>query len=145
MNCIIVTPSSSRTSRKVLPQAHQKALTADGSTILEHAVIEHNLLAASKLYNNITFEGLGPVPAYSPTPPLTPSSPPPPPGLLLEIPQNKAERIASRMITEGRMNGHIDQVSRSPPGISCHLLPSPATYCHSRPPPASSAISCHLL
>ena len=40
-------------------QAHQKAITADGSTILEHAVIEHNLLAASKLYNNITFEGLG--------------------------------------------------------------------------------------
>ena len=31
-------------------------------------------------------------------------------GLLLEIPQNKAERIASRMITEGRMQGHIDQV-----------------------------------
>jgi len=46
-------------------------------------------LAASKLYNNITFEGLG---------------------LLLEIPQNKAERIASRMITEGRMQGHIDQI-----------------------------------
>jgi COP9 signalosome complex subunit 4 len=62
---------------------------ADGSTILEHAVIEHNLLAASKLYNNITFQGLG---------------------LLLEIPQNKAERIASRMITEGRMSGHIDQI-----------------------------------
>ena len=38
---------------------HQKALTSDGSTILDHAVIEHNLLAASKLYNNITFEGLG--------------------------------------------------------------------------------------
>ena len=29
------------------------------SIILDHAVIEHNLLAASKLYNNITFEGLG--------------------------------------------------------------------------------------
>ena len=42
-----------------LLQPHQKALTADGSTILDHAVIEHNLLAASKLYNNITFEGLG--------------------------------------------------------------------------------------
>ena len=28
-------------------------------TILEHAVIEHNLLAASRLYNNITFSGLG--------------------------------------------------------------------------------------
>ena len=31
----------------------------DGSPILDHAVIEHNLLAASKLYNNITFTGLG--------------------------------------------------------------------------------------
>jgi COP9 signalosome complex subunit 4 len=38
---------------------HQKAMHNDGSTILDHAVIEHNLLAASKLYNNITFEGLG--------------------------------------------------------------------------------------
>lgn len=42
-----------------LLQPHQKAVTSDGSTILDHAVIEHNLLAASKLYNNITFEGLG--------------------------------------------------------------------------------------
>ena len=40
-------------------QTHQKATMSDGSTILEHAVIEHNLLAASKLYNNITFSGLG--------------------------------------------------------------------------------------
>jgi COP9 signalosome complex subunit 4 len=77
------------TEFETLLQAHQKALTADGSTILEHAVIEHNLLAASKLYNNITFEGLG---------------------ALLEIAPNKAERIASRMITEERMNGHIDQI-----------------------------------
>lgn len=30
-----------------------------GSTILDRAVIEHNLLSASKLYNNITFEELG--------------------------------------------------------------------------------------
>eukprot|EP00092_Neocalanus_flemingeri_P024797 GFUD01026887.1.p1 GENE.GFUD01026887.1~~GFUD01026887.1.p1 ORF type:complete len:429 (+),score=158.24 GFUD01026887.1:70-1287(+) len=77
------------TEFETLLQAHQKALTADGSTILEHAVIEHNLLAASKLYNNITFEGLG---------------------ALLEIAPNKAERIASRMITEERMHGHIDQI-----------------------------------
>ena len=62
---------------------------SDGMSILEHAVIEHNLLAASKLYNNITLSGLG---------------------LLLEIPPEKAERIASRMITEERMVGHIDQI-----------------------------------
>lgn len=40
-------------------QPHQRAIMPDGSPILDHAVIEHNLLAASKLYNNITFTGLG--------------------------------------------------------------------------------------
>ncbi|XP_019876196.1 COP9 signalosome complex subunit 4 [Aethina tumida] len=68
---------------------HQKASTIDGSTILDRAVIEHNLLSASKLYNNISFEELG---------------------ALLEIHPSKAEKIASQMITEGRMNGYIDQI-----------------------------------
>ena len=72
-----------------LLQPHQKALTADGSSILDHSVVQHNLLAASKLYNNITLEGLG---------------------ALLEIPPEKAERTASKMISEGRMQGHIDQI-----------------------------------
>ncbi|KAJ8022362.1 COP9 signalosome complex subunit 4 [Holothuria leucospilota] len=44
---------------------------------------------ASKLYNNIKFEELG---------------------ALLEIPPSKAEKIASQMISEGRMNGYIDQI-----------------------------------
>lgn len=56
---------------------------------MDRAVIEHNLLSASKLYNNITFEELG---------------------ALLEIPPSKAEKIASQMVTEGRMNGFIDQI-----------------------------------
>lgn len=56
---------------------------------MDRAVIEHNLLSASKLYNNITFEELG---------------------ALLEIPAAKAEKIASQMITEARMNGYIDQI-----------------------------------
>lgn len=38
---------------------HQMAKTSDGSTILDRAVTEHNLLSASKLYNNITFQELG--------------------------------------------------------------------------------------
>lgn len=33
--------------------------SSPGSSILDRAVIEHNLLSASKLYNNITFEELG--------------------------------------------------------------------------------------
>ncbi|XP_044738250.1 COP9 signalosome complex subunit 4 [Chrysoperla carnea] len=74
---------------EALLQPHQKACTIDGSTILDRAIIEHNLLSASKLYNNITFEELG---------------------ALLEIPPIKAEKIASQMITESRMNGYIDQI-----------------------------------
>ncbi|XP_013114653.1 COP9 signalosome complex subunit 4 [Stomoxys calcitrans] len=74
---------------EALLQPHQKAATVDGSSILDRAVFEHNLLSASKLYNNITFAELG---------------------ALLEIPASKAENIASQMITEGRMNGHIDQI-----------------------------------
>ncbi|XP_063855982.1 protein lin-54 homolog isoform X5 [Scylla paramamosain] len=70
-------------------QPHQQATTSDGSTILDRAVTEHNLLAASKLYNNITFSELG---------------------ALLQISPAKAEKIASHMITEGRMNGYIDQI-----------------------------------
>ncbi len=38
---------------------HQKATTQDGSTLVDRAVIEHNLLAVSKLYNNIRFKELG--------------------------------------------------------------------------------------
>ena len=61
---------------------HQKAITPDGSTVLEKAVVEHNLLAASRLYNNIYFAELG---------------------QLLGVPPQKSERIASRMIAEKRL------------------------------------------
>eukprot|EP01136_Pigoraptor_vietnamica_P038491 Opistho-1_new@107890 len=68
---------------------HQLAVTPDGSTILERAVIEHNLRAASRLYKSIAFAELG---------------------ALLEISPEKAEKIASQMITEGRMSGSVDQI-----------------------------------
>ncbi|KAJ4751265.1 COP9 signalosome complex subunit 4 [Rhynchospora pubera] len=68
---------------------HQKALLPDNFTVLDRAMIEHNLLSASKLYINISFEELG---------------------ALLGIPPQKAEKIASRMIYEDRMRGSIDQV-----------------------------------
>ncbi|PKU71304.1 COP9 signalosome complex subunit 4 [Dendrobium catenatum] len=68
---------------------HQKALLPDNFTVLDRAMIEHNLLSASKLYTNISFEELG---------------------ALLGIAPQKAEKIASRMIYEDRMRGSIDQV-----------------------------------
>ncbi|PKA59925.1 COP9 signalosome complex subunit 4 [Apostasia shenzhenica] len=68
---------------------HQKAFLPDNFTVLDRAMIEHNLLSASKLYTNISFEELG---------------------ALLGIAPQKAEKIASRMIYEDRMRGSIDQV-----------------------------------
>ena len=35
---------------------HQMAILPDGSTVLGKAMMQHNLLSASKLYNNITVE-----------------------------------------------------------------------------------------
>lgn len=45
---------------------HQMAILNDGSTVLDRAVMEHNLLSASKLYNNITFAELGSLLEISP-------------------------------------------------------------------------------
>jgi len=69
-------------------QTHQKATLEDGSTVLDRAVIEHNMLATSKLYANISFEQLG---------------------LLLGIDAAKAERMTATMLMEKRLNGFIDQ------------------------------------
>jgi len=70
---------------------HQMATLADKSRVHERAVIEHNLLSASKIYNNITFDELG---------------------SLLEIPPERAEKIAAQMIIEERLTGAIDQLQR---------------------------------
>lgn len=35
---------------------HQKAQLPDGSTVLERSVMQHNMLSASKLYNNINIQ-----------------------------------------------------------------------------------------
>ncbi|EFA84954.1 proteasome component region PCI domain-containing protein [Heterostelium album PN500] len=74
-----------------LLKPHQMALLSDGGTVLDKAVIEHNLLSASKIYNNITFDELG---------------------ALLEIPSDKAEKVAAKMMQEERMTGSIDQIDR---------------------------------
>ncbi|KAN0110391.1 hypothetical protein V8E51_006778 [Hyaloscypha variabilis] len=70
---------------------HQLAKTGDGSTVLQRAVIEHNLRGASRLYNNITFDALG---------------------LLLGLDGDKAEDTTAKMIEQGRLVGRIDQIER---------------------------------
>ena len=54
---ILRKPEVERFAKELKP--HQIALLSDGSTVLDRAVIEHNLLSASKLYKNITFAELG--------------------------------------------------------------------------------------
>ena len=70
--------------------SHQLAQTADGSTVLAKAVTEHNLLGASRLYNNISVIELG---------------------TLLGLDADKAEGYAARMLEQGRLTGRIDQIN----------------------------------
>ncbi len=69
---------------------HQKAQTGNGLTIPTRAVIEHNLVSASCIYDHVCFQELG---------------------RLLDINPDQAERFTAQMISEGRLPGTIDQVS----------------------------------
>ncbi|BFZ62049.1 hypothetical protein YB2330_003128 [Saitoella coloradoensis] len=68
---------------------HQKALLADGTTVLSRAVLEHNVLAATHLYHTIRISELA---------------------SLLGVDSAKAEAYCSTMIGQGRLMGMIDQV-----------------------------------
>jgi len=72
-------------------EEHQLAKNADGVTLLEQAIREHNLVAASKVYNNISFEQLG---------------------VLLGVSTDDAEKMASTMITQDRLAGTVDQMKQ---------------------------------
>jgi len=72
-----------------LLQEHHKVKTKDGLTLLQTAVIEHNILAASQIYRNIAIDQLG---------------------VLLGLDKDKAELLAWKMIEQGRMQAVIDQV-----------------------------------
>jgi COP9 signalosome complex subunit 4 len=70
-------------------ETHQKAINSSGHSVVQSAVIEHNVLAAAKIYANIKIESLG---------------------ALLGISTTEAETLASQMIEQGRLNATIDQV-----------------------------------
>lgn len=70
-------------------QPHQMAKTADGSTVLDKAVLEHNLLGVSRLYSNIPVTNLG---------------------TMLGVDADRAEAYAAQMIEQGRLSGYIDQI-----------------------------------
>ncbi|KXZ48200.1 hypothetical protein GPECTOR_29g107 [Gonium pectorale] len=68
---------------------HQVATLGAGGTVLDRAVVQHNLAAASRIYSNIGTDQLGG---------------------LLGVSAEAAEAIAADMVGEGRMAGSIDQV-----------------------------------
>ncbi|GMF65320.1 unnamed protein product [Phytophthora lilii] len=86
MEQLIRRPELVQFEKSLLP--HQKAVLSNGFTVLENAFLEHNLLAASRVYSSISLEELG---------------------KLLEIEATNAERVAATMIGEERMKGSIDQ------------------------------------
>ncbi|MCO5604678.1 hypothetical protein L7F22_058848 [Adiantum nelumboides] len=63
--------------------------TAWSVYVLDRAMMEHNILATSRLYTNITLQGLG---------------------SLLDLSAPGAETMARRMIAQGRLRAEIDQV-----------------------------------
>ena len=71
-------------------QDHQKAIMADGLTILERGVVEHNMQAVSVIYQSIYVSELA---------------------MKRGVSNDKAEKIAASMIMNGSLNGSIDQVS----------------------------------
>lgn len=81
-------------AQKLAP--HQLAVTADGTTVLDKAVIEHNLVAASKLYENISVDSLGSILGLKASGDLSAGE--------------KAEAYAARMVEQGRLRGRIDQI-----------------------------------
>jgi COP9 signalosome complex subunit 4 len=70
-------------------QEHQKAIMGDGLTILERGVVEHNMIAVSKIYQDIYISELA---------------------IILGVTEAKAESIAAKMIMDGSLHGSIDQV-----------------------------------
>ena len=84
----VLTPAEVKSFAEKL-RPHQMAKTADGSTVLDKAILEHNLLAASRLYNNIGTKELG---------------------AMLGVDADRAEVYAAQMIEQGRLAGYIDQI-----------------------------------
>jgi len=70
---------------------HQREKLANGMTILEAAVMEHNLLAISNIYKSIKIDNLA---------------------QLLRVPALQAETVVGKMIAEQRICGSIDQIDQ---------------------------------
>eukprot|EP00919_Chromeraceae_sp_WS-2016_P058654 GHVR01139445.1.p1 GENE.GHVR01139445.1~~GHVR01139445.1.p1 ORF type:complete len:405 (-),score=99.07 GHVR01139445.1:82-1296(-) len=67
---------------------HQRATDAHGMTVLQKAILQHNVLASSCVYKNMKFSSFGEI---------------------LGVSAENAEAIAAKMISEKRMDAYLDQ------------------------------------
>lgn len=72
-------------------ELHQNITYSDGYTVLERALIEHNIEVLSKIYFNITFSELG---------------------NFLGIRPQQAEEIVAKMVAELRIEAVLDQANQ---------------------------------
>ena len=72
-------------------QIHQNVRGKEGYSVLEKALLEHNIEVISKIYKNISFQELG---------------------RFLEIAQEKAEKLISQMVIENRIRATLDQLAQ---------------------------------
>jgi len=82
---------------------HQMRGTKEGWTLLQKAIIEHNLLATSKIYVNIALADLA---------------------VILNVDIAGTENIAANMIANGRLTGKIDQSKGLLHFATAHVLES---------------------
>jgi len=68
---------------------HHKTTMVDGLTIVQRAIVEHNIVAMSELYSSVFFSHLE---------------------RFIDISPKHAEEIIAEMITNGRVYGSIDQI-----------------------------------
>lgn len=86
----LIKPAFAKTFEDQL-EVHQKIKFSDGYTVLDKALIEHNITVLSNIFLNITFNDLG---------------------NFLGISATKAEQIISKMISEKRVHGVLDQLNQ---------------------------------
>ena len=75
---------------EVLLPDHCRALNSEGLSLFKDCVIKHNVLAASRVYANISFDALG---------------------ALLGIPGDAARKLVARMVSDKRLSARLDQVA----------------------------------
>ncbi|KAF4676512.1 COP9 signalosome complex subunit 4 [Perkinsus chesapeaki] len=89
-NLRVIYPKELQEFEKGLSE-HHLALGSDGMTVLSRAITEHNIVAISHLYNNISLSRLADI---------------------LDTTPSQVEVLASNMISEDRLRARIDQLSQ---------------------------------